>query len=106
MRVLPLRRPAIPVRDMLTTENINNRTPDGREVFGAVIGSSDNTGEIGELGVLGNERVLGCGDAVPRMRAPQFVMHSPGSSAGSTDQYDVVEVMSAPWRAGRNSLAH
>ena len=66
--VLPLRLPAIPVRNRLALENINNRTADGRKVFGAVIGPSGNTSEIGELRVPSNERVLGRGDTVPEMK--------------------------------------
>lgn len=79
VRVLPLRLPAIPVRNVPTAENIDDGAANGREVFGAVIGSPSNTYEIGELGVFGNERVLRCRDAVPvrTVTGLQFAMRNP-----------------------------
>jgi hypothetical protein len=70
VRVLPFWLPAIPIRNRPATEDIDNGAANGREVFGAVVGSPNNTSEVGKLGMPGNERVLGRGDTIPNRREP------------------------------------
>jgi hypothetical protein len=66
VRVPRLWLPAIPVRDMLTGENIANDAADCRQIFGAVEGPPSSTNEILKLRVPGNDRILGFGNAIPR----------------------------------------